>query len=160
MSVPHCQCTSSTELSRPVQMNMDLRMTQEGGETQQAPLLSILSCLSSHGPPSNHPALIHDSSSSRCFCALCPPVPPFSLLSSTVWASGLIHSLLPLHLMYYWRTQQAEWTRERRKERENQQMEQCTGGECVRGDWIKLCSPFHPEHQSLFIRPCLGVLHL
>lgn len=57
---------------------MDLRMTWEGREKKKKPkhlLLSVLSFLSSHSLPSNHLALIHDSSVSRCLWSLLSPFP-------------------------------------------------------------------------------------
>lgn len=132
------------------------------------PLLSVLSSLSSHSLPSNHLALIHDSSVYRCLCSLCPLSLPSCCFLPLLLAWSLTHSLLTLHLMYYWRTQQAEWKRKKERkggrEREKslwhrntrgeaQRVDiyggKRTDGECVQGDWTRVCSLSTPDTPKL-----------
>lgn len=129
-------------------------------------VLSLLSFLLSHSLPSNHLALKHYISVYRCLCFLRPPSLPSWLLSSTILAWTLAHSLQPLHLMYYWRTQQAAkgGRKEERKEgREKILVVQehvglsppsCdTGGVCVGGVCVdvyrRVCSLSTPETPKL-----------
>lgn len=97
-SLLYLQCTSSTELSPSSQMDMDLRMRWAGRERKKKrypsatpSLLSVLS-FSSHSLPLNHRTLLRGSGVYRRLCSLCPSVPPFRSLYSTVLVS---HSLCP-----------------------------------------------------------------
>lgn len=104
---------------------------------------------------------------SRCLCSLRPPFPSLLLaFFHSFWAFSLTHSLPSLHLMYYWRTQQAEGKRKKRKGKEGERKfmwhgqhtglsplkgalggnEQCSDGECVQG----VCSPFFPRYAKAY----------
>lgn len=94
-SLLYLQCTSSTELSPSSQMDMDLRMRWAGRERKkkdtQAPLLPFYP-----SSPSLHTVfhwtILRGSGVYRRLCSLCPSVPPFRSLYSTVLVS---HSLCP-----------------------------------------------------------------
>lgn len=160
------QCTSSTELSPSIQMDMDLRMTWKGREKKKEtqappfirPLLPLFTVF--------HQTILHLYMTVVLIgvSALCFSFPPSLLLSATVLTWSFTYSLLSLHLRYYWRPQQTEW--ERKKEREGGKEKllvtrqhtglnplnraiggnvQCTDGERVQGDWTRVCSPFYPR---------------
>lgn len=101
---------------------MDLRIIWEGRGKKRNPSAAPQFCQSS---PSSLHTVFHQTilhlNITLVFIdvsALFVLFPSLSLLlSSTVLTWTLAHSPLPLHLMYYWRTQQAESKEEGRKKR-------------------------------------------
>lgn len=132
----------------------------------------LLSFLSSHSLPSNHPALKHDSSVSRCLCSLCP-----SLLIAFFRCFGPAPSPLSLTAPHVLLMDAAgrvkEEERDERRERENccdtgthggcikllgRGNVQCTDVESVQGEKHELAALFTPDTPKLL--PILRVLHL
>lgn len=142
---------------------MDLRMTWEGREKKETqappficPLLPLITVF--------HQTILHLNMTvvflgvSALFC---PSFPPFLLLSSTGLASSLTHSLPSLYLMYYWRTQQAEWRRKKEREGGGERIhvtrgtqgarpsEQSYGGKCTMYRKVNVCRETEPEFAIL-----------
>lgn len=165
-------------------MDTDLRMIREGREKKetQAPLLLFYSSPSPppslHGLPSNHLALIHDSSVYRCLCSLLSLFP--SLLVAFFHCSEVSLTLSGLCTSCIIEGSSRRSLSGRKKGmvggREKILVTQehtglgplngaesvhCTDSECVPGGLNKSLQSFLSQmRQSLFISPFLRVLHL